>query len=274
MYIKKYLTGYGLVSVGIPLCIYCAAIFGDDKIRNISLVSLIFIAVIVVSFSGRLLNTLLYDRENNIADMEFVVKINCSLVIIFCLRYVFASIILMIPIQSDLLLHVFMSPMWLFIFIPFLKNYCLNKKTIIVTLMVSVVLIYVVFPIVISFLNNIINNSYFVVEGVYYNYFGFNVLTNRIVASISSLIGISIPSGILFPLLQITNIVVWCIMYLPYIIMIALIVDERSYMDMGKFVNTAFVLLLMIVFVVGIVGVSMLCGEGILDVDYVIFHNL
>ena len=120
----------------------------------------------------------------------------------------------------------------------------------------------------------LIGDEYIVMGSVYYKFFGYNYAANRLLMAAGKVLGLSVPDKLLFVALGAANIIIWCIMYLPYMVISAVVVDERSYMDKGIFINTMIIVTITAMMLLGIFWVSILCEKGTFELDYNIFHNL
>ncbi|MCR5609294.1 MAG: hypothetical protein K6G26_09550 [Lachnospiraceae bacterium] len=274
MYDKKSLTGYSIISIGLPLGVYVTAMFGKGKICDLAYLSLAFIAVVVMLFSIKVLMGMFFDRDNSYADGEFVIKYNCILLATFAIRYMLICVSQKLPFNSSIIMDIIAAPVITLLFIGFLKNYCLNTRTVLRTMLVSIILIYVVLPLVIQGLEMLIGDEYIVMSSVYYKFFGYNYAANRILMGACRIFGINIPGKLLFVTIGVVNLIIWCIMYLPYMVISAVVVDERSYMDKGIFINTMIIITITAMMLLGIFWVSILCEKGTFELDYNIFHNL
>ena len=170
MYVKKYLGTYFIVTILFPAFFYLATVFGNTMLKGIASVLLILFAIIIYIYSHVLIKSVFSNREHSFIDKEYVIKTNIVVLLLFMLRYVSSNILLVKQIPN-MIVKITMMPFIIFVTVFFLKNYCLNDRTVKCAIGTTFISSIVVLPGIIFLLEKIFANENIVFSSVYNKFF-------------------------------------------------------------------------------------------------------
>jgi len=271
MYVKKYLLGYILLSVGVPVTLFVCNQVGNDMLKGAASLALIACAIINFIYSLKIIKYVFGNRGHNRIDLEYVMQIGMIVVLLYLLRYACAYLMGMEQIPSAIIYFV-MSPFILHIVSPFMKNYCLNMNTIYVAVMVAYVLMMVILPLAFRVINTVAPNNPFIFEEAYSNFFMYEQVADKWIMYILEYFNVKLSNSVLLIVLNFMAFVMWSLTFLPYMVINSIITDELTYMEFCKKL-TGFNLMIITVTVVGFaVLCSVLVTKGEIQVLYSLKH--
>lgn len=271
MNIRGRLISYLMISIVFPIVIYLASVYGNDMLKEFASISFIFIAIIIFFYSFKLVNYVFKDRGHEIVDKDFVIRVNLAIILMFLVRYVAISLFKVTEIPS-FLIKFSLLPFIILLIIPFMRNYCLNKKTVKVTLLVSFILVYIIMPVVMGILENIFGNNLLVLTSVYEKYFIYNSASNQWLMYIMELIKVEIPDIIVLLMLNFMKFIMWCIVFLPYFVINFVLIDELSYMELCIELPKRKIALVFVVMIACVVLCVRMTNKGAIELLYSLKH--
>ena len=169
MYVKKYLLGYILLSIGVPITLFTCIEVGNELLKGIA--SLLFIVCAIINFiySIKIINYVFGNRGHNRVDIEYVSQTVLVIILLYLLRYICLHLISMEQVPN-FLIYFILSPFILLIVSPFMKNYCLNKNTLCITLIISFIVMMVVIPLIFRIIDVVFVQNMGVFEATYNKY--------------------------------------------------------------------------------------------------------
>lgn len=271
MYIKKYLIGYILLAVCLPTTIFLGNLVGTPMLKGITACVLVLCAIVNFIYSCRTIKYVFGNRGHNKVDVEFVVEVIVAIILLYCIRYI-AACFLSMPQVPKFLIYLVASPFIILIAAPFMKNYCLNSKTIWVAITSAFVLMFFVIPGIIFVINKANPGNNFIFDTVYKRYYIYESASNVWIMNITGLLKINLSDNLLLIAINIMPIVMWCLTFLPYIVINCIVTDELTYMEFCKKLTGLNIATLC----VAVVGLAVVCcvlaNSGNIDILYSLKH--
>ena len=253
MNIRGRMVSYFMISIVFPIVIYLASLYGNDMLKELASILFIFIAIIIFFCSMKIIKYVFRDRGHEIIDKDFVIRVNLAVVLMFLVRYV-AVCFIKVTVIPTFLTKIALMPFLFLIIIPFMRNYCLNKRTVTTVLITSFILIYFFMPLCFALLEKVSGENVILLNSIYDRYFIYGSFSNEWLMTILDLIKIELPDTIILILLNLTQFAMWCIVFLPYFVINFVLIDELSYMELcvelpKRKIAMAFAILIACVFV-------------------------
>ncbi len=273
MYVKKYLFGYILLTIGVPVTLFVCNEVGNDMMKAIGSLMLVLCAIINFIYSMSIVKKVFGNRGHNKVDLEYVTQISVLVILIFLLRYSCAYLLGFEQIPS-IIISALMSPFILLIASPFMKNYCLNMNTIYVSLMAAYVLIMVMLPLLFKVLDIVLPNNMFIYEATYGKFFMYEHVADTWIMNIFEFFNINISDKLMLIILNFMAFAMWSLTFLPYVVINSIITDELTYMEFCKKLTGLNIMVICIT----VVGFAVLCSvmaqKGEIEVLYNLKHYL
>ena len=271
MYIKKYLVGYILLTVCLPATVFLGNLVGTPLLKGVSACVLVLCAIVNLIYSGRTIKYVFGNRGHNKVDVEFVVQVIIATILLFCVRYIASCFLVMHQIPKFVIYFV-MSPFIILIAAPFMKNYCLNKKTIQVAIICAFILMFFVIPGIIFAIETVNPGNNFILDTVYKRYYIYESASNVWIMNITELMKVNLSDKVLLIVINIMPFIMWCLTFLPYIVINCIVTDELTYMEFCKKLTGLNIMTICVT----IVGLALVCcvlaNSGNIDILYSLKH--
>lgn len=230
MNIRKCIVGYFTISIIFPAIFYLASIKGNDMIKQLATVLFIPIAIIIFFYSLGVIRYVFGNREHEILDRGFVLRINMIIILAYIVRYI-AVYMFNISEVPDFLIYFIITPLGLLFISPLVKNYCLNKKTVMITLITVFLLIYVIMPLLFGLLNNVCGEKSVYLVNVFNKYFIYEPISNKWTRLILEMLPMTFSNSKMLIILNLSKFIMFCIVFLPYLVINFVLIDELSYKE-------------------------------------------
>lgn len=271
MNIKKYMVGYFIISIVFPLVIYLASINGNDMLKKLTAVLFFLIAIIIFFYSIRTIRYVFSNREHEIIDWGFVLRINMMVVIIFLIRYIAVCMFNITEIPKFLIQFVIMPCSLLLIF-PFIKNYCLNKKTVFVSLIIIAIIIYILMPFGFKALEGLFSTKSLYLTNVFNKYYIYESVSNDWLRTVLDLIGKEFSMSIILVLINFSKFVMFCMVFLPYLVINFVLIDELSYREISMDVPKKKIIVFLVILIICLLACITMSNSGEIQLIYNIKH--
>ena len=271
MNIRGRMVSYFMISIVFPIVIYLASLYGNDMLKELASILFIFIAIIIFFCSMKIIKYVFRDRGHEIIDKDFVIRVNLAVVLMFLVRYVAVCLIKVTEIPT-FLTKIALMPFLFLIIIPFMRNYCINKKTVRATLIISFVLIYIIMPLVIGILESKFGNNLLVFNSVYEKYFIYDSASNQWLMYLLEAIKIEIPDIFILVLINLFKFIMWCIVFLPYFVINFVLIDELSYMELCVELPKRKIALVFVVMIMCVALCVSMTNKGAIELLYSLKH--
>lgn len=268
---RKCIVGYFTISILFPTIFYLASIKGNDMIKQFSTILFIPIAIIIFFYSLGVIKYIFGNREHEILDRGFVVRFVLIIILAYIIRYI-AVYMFNISEVPKFLIQFIITPVGLLFISLLVKNYCLNKKTVIVTLITIILLIYVIMPLAFGVIDNICGEKSVHLMNVFNKYFIYEPVSNDWTRAVLEMIDINFSDTKMLLILNFSKIIMFCIVFLPYLVINFVLIDELSYKEKCIDVSmkkTVYAVLIMAICLVVCIELSNL---GEIDLIYNIKH--
>ncbi len=269
MYVKKYLFGYILLTIGVPITLFVCNEVGNDLMKAVGSLMLILSAIINFIYSMKVIKDVFGNRGHNKIDLEYVTQIGVLVILIFLIRYICAHLLGFDQIPS-VIISAFMSPFIMLIASPFMKNYCLNMNTIYVSLMVAYVLMMVMLPLLFTVIDILLPNNTFIYGAAYGKFFMYEHVSDTWVMNILEVFNITINDKLMLIILNFMAFAMWSLTFLPYVVINSIITDELTYMEFCKKLTGFNIMMICIT----VVGAAILCSVMVHIGEIEVLYNL
>ena len=273
MYVKKYLLGYILLSVGVPITLFVCNEVGNELLKGI--VSILFIVCAIINFiySNKIIKYVFGNRGHNRVDLEYVIQTALIVILLYLLRFICLHLLGMEQVPN-FLIYFIMSPFVLLIVSPFMKNYCLNQNTLRVSLFISFILMMVVIPFAFKIVDIGLAGkaNITVFQSTYNNYFMYEKVSDMWILNITEAFNIKISDSMLLIILNFMSFVIWALTFLPYVVINSIITDELTYMEFCKKLSGLNITAICVTVVALVVLCNVLSTKGEISVLYSLKH--
>lgn len=271
MNIKGRMASYFMISIVFPIAIYLASIFGNDMLKELASISFILIAIIILFLSVGIIEYVFKDRGHENIDKDFVIRMNLAIILMFLVRYVAVNLMKVTDIPL-FLVNMAVMPFMFLIIIPFIRNYCINRKTIKMVLFTSFILIYLIIPLLLFLINKIDGESIVVLKAVYEKYFIYESTANQWLMYILELIKVDLPDAMILILINVTKFAMWSIVFLPYFVINFVLIDELSYMELCIELPKRKIAMAFVVLILCVVACISMSNKGQIELMYDLKH--
>ncbi len=271
MNIRKCIVGYFTISIIFPAIFYLASIKGNDMIKELATVLFFPIAIIIFFYSIGVIGYVFGKREHEILDRGFVLRINLIIILAYIIRYI-AVYMVNISEVPNFLIQFIITPFGLLFISPLIKNYCLNKKTVIVTLIISIVVIYIIMPLLFGFIEDLCGEKSIYLTNIFNKYFIYESVSNNWTRVALDMLDMNFSDSRMLVILNFSKFIMFCIVFLPYLVINFVLIDELSYKEKCIDVSmkkTVYAVLIMTICLVVCVELSNL---GEIELIYTIKH--
>lgn len=229
------------------------------------------IAIIIFFYSIRVIKYVFGNREHEILDRGFVLRINMVFILTFIVRYI-AVYMLEIVAVPNILIQFLIMPFSLLFISFFIRNYCLNKKTVIVTTLTVVIMLYIVMPLMFGFIESISSDKAIYLTNIYYKYFIYEPTSNQWTRIVLEKLGRNLSDSNMIIILNFSKFILFCIVFLPYLVINYILIDELSYKEKNIDISLKKIVSTVIIMVVCLIVCVELSNLGEIELMYNIKH--
>jgi len=248
---NKSITKFILLLFFIPIVFHL--LFEFFKSKNISsylFVVAILFALFIIIFMTIVVNRVFSDMDNSFVDKEFILIFNIFLWILFVIRYILALFISGMSVFNGQDVPIYATSSLIIIFIPFVQNYNLNKKTIFSTIITGFLNMYILIPIIMMLVSKVVKNDYAITKGVCNSCFNGNEMVVSLMIYIKDLTGVKLVGNSVHICQAICCMIIYIVMFVPYIILDIYYIDKRTYQEKAKFQKMSKYIVFAVIFTV------------------------
>lgn len=233
-YEKKGISKYIIILFFVPIFFHVLFEILSEDFSLFFVIGVPSLSVLVIVLSMIVIKKICIDMDNSFVDFEFVIIFNILLWILFVFRYALSVLVSGSKPFCGQEVPVYASSVALILFIPLVKNYNLNKKTVIFSMITSLVNIYIIVPLIIFVVQKMVNNDYVILGAVCDRCYSYNSMIVKSMIFFEDFMDIELSGVLLYLVYAMYSIYIYIIMYIPILIIDIYYIDKRTYLGNGR----------------------------------------